>query len=330
MTESKALVPAGNRLPEPQIVEIDQKLRDPRFVNMLRDVYFRGCDELEMEFCLENCRHLGLDPIAKEIWFVKIWDRELKREVVTPIIGIAGLRKAAHRTGQYGGPRDPQWCGLDGVWRDVWLEDGPPAAARVSVWREGFQEPVSGVVTYTSAVQTTKDGAPRAKWRTAPAEMLAKCAEALAIRRAFSLEVSSSVKVHEVDDYETADDHRFRVSMADSKGLIEQMRSAKTSEDMAELGRAAAALPEGPEKDAARDAWSEQSRRLAGNGKKKAAKRRGRPRKEKPKEPPKALPEPEAQPEHDYGPPPMTDEQQADAQEAFGFGGDNEAGNSTV
>jgi hypothetical protein len=246
----------------------------------------------------------------------------VRREVLTPIIGIAGLRAAAHRTGQYGGPRDPQWCGLDGQWRDVWLDDGPPAAAKVSVCRKGFDEPVSGVVTYSSAVQTNKEGRPRNKWASAPAEMLAKCAESLAIRRAFSMEVSANVLVNEVDDYERADDRAFRVTLADSKGLIDQMRKASTSAELIELGRAAAALPDGEEKVAARDAWAERSRQLSAPKKPKPnGKRRGRPKKE---------PEPEPQPEHSYGPPPMTDTQVTESQEAFGFGDSDATDNSPV
>jgi phage recombination protein Bet len=307
MNESTDLVPVERWEPatvEPQVLEIHRKLKDQRFLALLSDVYFKGCDEVEIEFCLETCRHLGLDPIAKQIWFVRIWDRELGREVLTPIIGIAGLRAAAHRTGQYGGPLDPLWCGPDGVWRDVWLEQHPPAAAKVAVRRHGFEQPVTGVVTYASAVQTTKSGQPRNKWRTAPVEMLAKCAEALAIRRAFSLEVSANVKVDEVDHYETAADRAFRVDLADHKGLIEQMRAAATAAELNELGRAAAALPECEEKSVARDVWAERSRQLA-------APKKAEPKRAEQKKP---------QPEHDYGPPPMTDDDAAEAQEAFGFG----------
>lgn len=314
---------------QPEVVELEihRKLRDPRFLNILSDMYFRGCDEVEIEICLETCRHLGLDPIAKQIWFIKIWDSDLRREVLTPIVGIAGLRAAAHRTGEYGGPRDPQWCGPDGVWRDVWLEDGPPAAAKVSVWRKGFEEPAGGIVTYRSAVQTKKSGEPRAKWRTAPAEMLAKCAEALAIRRAFSLEVAGNYKVDEVDQYETAADRAFRMDLADHKGLIAQMLEATTEAQMLELGQAAAALPEGEEKQAARDAWAERSRQLAAPAKRKANGKKKRASKKKPEpEPEQQDAKPEPQPEHDYGPPPMTDDQVAESQEAFGFG-DGDADN---
>lgn len=296
---------------------IEHKLQDPRFVALLRDMYFKGCDEIEVQVGLEHCRHLQLDPIAQEIWFVKIWDSDLRREVVTPFVGINGLRKAAHRTGEYEGPEDPEWCGPDGVWRDVWLEKSPPAAARVRVHRRGFRQAVAGVVTYTSAVQTKKNGQPRAKWASAPAEMLAKCAEALALRRAF--EKLASVKVDGVDRVETAEERSFRVrddspKLAGDKiaHIIEAIGAAF---DLTELEKATGQLKgielTEEQRAAARDAWQRANQRI-------------RPREDREPEPaPPPEPAPEPQAEHDYGPPAMTDAEvaavESGAQSGFGF-----------
>lgn len=329
MTEATAMVRHEARdlnMAQPEVLDIHRKLRDQTFLSLLRDVYFKGCEPIEIEFCLETCRHLGLDPIAKQIWFIKIWDRDLRREVLTPIIGIAGLRAVAHRTGEYSGPLDPQWCGPDGIWRDVWLEDSPPAAARVAVVRKGYAQPTVGVVTYKAAVQTTKDGLPRSKWRTSPAEMLAKCAEALALRRCFSMEVSANVKVDDVDHYETAEDRRFRVQMTDPTRLLQDIDQATTPERFRQLADAAAELPDGPEKDAIRSAWVEARASALKIEKKKAkpnGKKRGRPPKKsqaKAEAIPESKPEPPPQPQHDYGPPALSENESAEAQEAFGFG----------
>jgi hypothetical protein len=80
------------------------------------------------------------------------------------------------------------WCGEDGQWRDVWLGSTPPSAAKVVVLRDG--QPFSAVALWSEFVQTVKDKqtgqqVPNSMWSSMPVNQLAKCAEALALRKAF-------------------------------------------------------------------------------------------------------------------------------------------------
>ena len=157
---------------------------------LVRQLYAPGTSDVEFEHFIETCATRGLNPLAKQIYCVMRWDSKQKREVPTIQTSIDGYRLIAQRTGEYRGQVGPHWCGPDGVWREVWLESEPPAACRVGVLRHGFSDPVYGVARWASYVQTTKEGEPTKFWKAMPDVMIAKVAEALALRKAFPEELS--------------------------------------------------------------------------------------------------------------------------------------------
>ncbi|MFM9777052.1 phage recombination protein Bet [Streptomyces scabiei] len=136
---------------------------------------------------LHLCQRTGLDPFSRQIYLIGRWDKKQQRKVFTPQTGIDGYRVVANRAIAKGGGtigyEDTLWCGKDGRWRDVWISDEPPAAAKVTVLRDGQRFPA--VAGYREYVQTGRDGGPVGLWAKMPAGQLAKCASALALRMAF-------------------------------------------------------------------------------------------------------------------------------------------------
>lgn len=155
---------------------------------------------------LQHCRRTGLDPFARQIYCLA---RKSKGEYKwTTQISIDGARLVAERTGQYEGQTTPEFT-ADGVaWTQVWLSNDPPKAARVGVFRRGFREALYTVALWEAyAVYQDEwvDGKRTGKqtlsamWAKMGPLMLAKCAEMLALRKAFPQDLSGLYSTEEMD-----------------------------------------------------------------------------------------------------------------------------------
>ena len=143
---------------------------------IIRDQFANGATDSEFAALMETARVRGLDPLQKEIWFVKRWDSVKRCEVWATQVSIDGLRVLAERTGQYDGSDEPEWS---------YDDKGKVLKCRVAVHRKDHTRPAIGVAFFEEYVQTTKDGSPTRFWKQMPNLMIAKCAEALAIRKGF-------------------------------------------------------------------------------------------------------------------------------------------------
>jgi phage recombination protein Bet len=148
-----------------------------------------GAPRPTIEAFLRHCARTGLDPVARQIYAIQ---RAGKWGIQ---VSIDGARLVAERSGAYRGQTAAQWTADGTAWVDVWLDKKPPAAARVGVYRDGFAEPMIAVAT----LDQYRPGGKAPMWDKMPALMLAKCAEMLALRKAFPQDLSGLYSAEEMD-----------------------------------------------------------------------------------------------------------------------------------
>lgn len=148
----------------------------------LKQIGVQDASNGDLAVFLNFAQRTGLDPFARQIYMIGRKSQGATKWTIQA--SIDGLRIVAERSGDYAGQTSPEFCGEDGVWRDTWTSKQPPVAARVGVLRHKFTEPLYAVAYYDEYVQTL-NGQPSQMWREKPRLMLTKCAEALALRKAF-------------------------------------------------------------------------------------------------------------------------------------------------
>ncbi len=145
-------------------------------LKIIRDSFLNGASPQEATVLLELARIRRLNPITRQIHFVKRWDSNKNCEVWSAQTGIDGFRSIAERTGRYDGQDEPEF---------EYDAKGAIKLCRVRVHRKDISRPFVGVAHFAEYAQYKKDRSLTNMWATKGHIMIAKCAEALAFRKGF-------------------------------------------------------------------------------------------------------------------------------------------------
>jgi len=162
-------------------------------IEVIKEQFAKGASDVELKMFLYVCRDSELDPFSRQVHLVPRWDSRLGKEVRMVIFGIDGLRSIAEKTGAYAGNTDPAFDGeVDAeliktdykTKKEIVTKFNAPARATVTV-----KKVVQGVLCDFTATAEWSEYYPGGKggimWAKMPKNMLGKCAEAKALRKAF-------------------------------------------------------------------------------------------------------------------------------------------------
>lgn len=164
---------------------------DGEQVALIKQTIAKGASDAELALFLAQCQRTGLDPFSRQIYWISRGGKGSTQ------VSIDGFRVIAERSGEMDG-QDVAWCDDEGNWCEVWLSNKPPAAARVLVYRKGCSKPFPGIAKWSEY----NAGGPM--WTKMPANQLAKCAEGLALRKAFPHQLSGLYTTEEMGQAEPA------------------------------------------------------------------------------------------------------------------------------
>lgn len=163
---------------------------DAEKVRLIKRTIAKDATDDELELFLYQARRTGLDPLANQIYFQKYKER------IAIITGIDGYRLVADRTGWYAGNDEPVFEGrVNQPYRDGAFD--APAKASITVWKlvAGHRVPFTASAYWKEYWPGERKGH---MWAKMPHVMLAKCAEAQALRKAFPADLSGVYTAEEL------------------------------------------------------------------------------------------------------------------------------------
>lgn len=178
-------------------------------IGILKKTILKEFPDDQQEAFIRQCERTRLDPFTRQIHATKRMTKNrdgTKTPTLVPVTAITALTAVAVRTGEYDGC-EIHWCGPDAKWREEWLEDEPPTAARCKVYHKQRTHPEVAIARWNGFAQQVWDYDSKAWvysdfWVRMPDFMLAKCAKAAALRGAYPDQLSGTYIPEELQEFQ--------------------------------------------------------------------------------------------------------------------------------
>lgn len=178
----------------------------PRMRKLLINTVAKGASDEEFALFREICRSTGLNPFKRELWFIKT------NSGVQMMTGLHGFHRIANS--------HPQYDGMEVETEED--EKGKPVKSVAKVYRKDRKLPSVGVARWSEYGKTGGN------WNRMPFLMLEKCAESVALRKAFPQELSGLHTSEEMP--EQSDSDVMPVSSVNIPEKRAEIRAAKQAE----------------------------------------------------------------------------------------------------
>jgi len=175
-------------------------------IELIKNTVAVGTTDDQLKLFLYTCKRTGLDPLTRQIYCVvrqvnrKVGNDWVKEPAMTIQTGIDGYRVVAERSGTLAGIDDAIYDNEDGV---------NPNKATVTVHKivNNIRVPFTASARWNEYAQYFEDYTTKQKklgnmWAKMPYLMLAKCAESLALRKAFPNDLTG---VYTTEEMQQAD-----------------------------------------------------------------------------------------------------------------------------
>ena len=192
---------------EPAKIEDGQLILTPKHLELIKTQIAKKATPEEFDLFIMMARRTRLDPLLKQLYFMKYKDNRKSAEAgchcygectcgkavyspATYVTSIDGYRIIAHRTNDFAGIDEPEYTRPN--------PNSLPTHCTVKVWRKSSSRPFSATVKF-SEYTTGKQ-----MWASMPETMIAKVAEAHALRKAFPQDLSGIYTTDEMDQADKA------------------------------------------------------------------------------------------------------------------------------